>query len=114
MTLALFRIIEAAEGSILIDDIDISRIGLHDLRKNLTIIPQVSHFFSCGGGILFTYFVKDPILFSGALRTNLDPFDQYTDEELWLALERSRLKDFVSTLPDAFRHQIDEGGSNLR
>ena len=54
------------------------------------------------------------MLFSGPLRVNLDPFDQHTDDELWLALEHSKLKDFVSGLPDTFQHQIDEGGSNLR
>lgn len=58
LTLALFRMIEAAEGSIHIDDKDISKIGLHDLRSNITIIPQ------------------DPVLFSGTLRFNLDPFDR--------------------------------------
>lgn len=56
LTLALFRMIEAAEGKIMIDNVDISKIGLHDLRSNITIIPQ------------------DPVLFSGTLRFNLDPF----------------------------------------
>lgn len=54
------------------------------------------------------------MLFSGPLRMNLDPFDQYADDELWLALERSKLKDFVSELPEKFQHKVDEGGSNLR
>lgn len=79
LTLALFRIIEAAGGRILIDNIDISKLGLHDLRSRLTIIPQ------------------DPVLFSGTLRMNLDPFDDHGDEEIWRALEHAHLKSFVKS-----------------
>lgn len=79
LTLALFRIIEAASGKILIDNIDISKLGLHDLRSRLTIIPQ------------------DPVLFSGTLRMNLDPFDNHSDEEVWRALEHAHLKSFVKS-----------------
>ncbi|PWA01371.1 hypothetical protein BB558_002530 [Smittium angustum] len=77
LTLALFRIVEAAEGSIIIDGIDISKIGLVDLRSNLIIIPQ------------------DPALFEETLRHNLDPYGQYSDAEIWNALELSRLKPWV-------------------
>lgn len=77
LTLALFRIIEAADGQIFIDDIDIAKLGLHDLRSRLTIIPQ------------------DPVLFSGSLRINLDPFNCYTDDEVWRALEHAHLKSFI-------------------
>ena len=77
MALGLFRLLEYSEGTILIDGIDIKKIGLHDLRHKLTIIPQ------------------DPVLFSETLKINLDPFSSYTEEQLWLALEHAHLKEFV-------------------
>lgn len=73
LTLALFRFLEAREGAIYIDGIDVSKIKLHDLRSRLAIIPQ------------------DPVLFSGTVRSNLDPFDEYSDNELYDALERVHL-----------------------
>uniref|UniRef100_A0A8C2FF47 ATP-binding cassette, sub-family C (CFTR/MRP), member 6a n=1 Tax=Cyprinus carpio TaxID=7962 RepID=A0A8C2FF47_CYPCA len=67
--------------------------------------------------ILMFYFQpfspKDPVLFSGSLRMNLDPFDGYTDEEVWRALELAHLKNFVSGLPDKLNHECSEGGENL-
>ncbi|XP_050728625.1 multidrug resistance-associated protein 1-like isoform X3 [Eriocheir sinensis] len=95
MTLGLFRIIEAAEGNITIDGVNIGEIGLHDVRGKLTIIPQ------------------DPVLFSGTLRMNLDPFNLYSDEKVWSALEHAHLKGFVSTLSAGLQHEISEGGDNL-
>uniref|UniRef100_A0A3P9NFR5 Multidrug resistance-associated protein 1 n=1 Tax=Poecilia reticulata TaxID=8081 RepID=A0A3P9NFR5_POERE len=95
LTLGLFRIIEAAEGHIFIDGVDIAKLGLHELRSRITIIPQ------------------DPVLFSGSLRMNLDPFDSYSDEEIWRALEFSHLKNFVSSLPNKLSHECSEGGENL-
>nr|XP_055048139.1 multidrug resistance-associated protein 1-like isoform X1 [Misgurnus anguillicaudatus] len=95
LTLGLFRIIEAAQGEIRIDGVNIFELGLHELRSRITIIPQ------------------DPVLFSGSLRMNLDPFDGYTDEDVWRALELSHLKNFVSGLPDKLNHECSEGGENL-
>jgi len=76
---ALFRLADV-DGLIEIDKIDTNQIGLHDLRSRLTIIPQ------------------DPVLFSGTLRMNLDPFDCHADEEIWRALEHAHLKSFVESM----------------
>uniref|UniRef100_A0A8D3DKG1 ABC-type glutathione-S-conjugate transporter n=1 Tax=Scophthalmus maximus TaxID=52904 RepID=A0A8D3DKG1_SCOMX len=95
LALGIFRILEAAKGKIFVDGINIEDIGLHDLRSRITIIPQ------------------DPVLFSGSLRMNLDPFDTYTDEEVWSSLELAHLKNFVSNLPDKLNHECSEGGENL-
>ncbi|XP_061782919.1 multidrug resistance-associated protein 1-like [Nerophis lumbriciformis] len=95
LALGIFRILEAASGRIFIDEVDISQVGLHELRSRITIIPQ------------------DPVLFSGSLRMNLDPFDVCSDEELWRALELAHLSSFVSRLPDQLKHQCCEGGENL-
>lgn len=57
---------------------------------------------------------QDPVLFSGSLRMNLDPFSQYSDEEVWTSLELAHLKDFVSGLPDKLNQECAEGGENLR
>lgn len=58
--------------------------------------------------------MQDPVLFFGSLRMNLDPFDNYSDEDIWTALELSHLKSFASSLPDGLNHMCSEGGENLR
>ncbi|ORX75046.1 P-loop containing nucleoside triphosphate hydrolase protein [Linderina pennispora] len=73
LSLAFLRFIEAAKGRIVLDGVDISKIGLEDLRRNVTIIPQ------------------DPVLFNGTIRFNLDPFSEYPDEIVWDALHRAHL-----------------------
>lgn len=95
LTLALFRIIESSGGRIVIDGHDISGLGLHQLRSQLTILPQ------------------DPVLFSGDLRMNLDPLQQYDDNVIWRSLELAHLKDFVQSLPKQLDYECGEGGQNL-
>ncbi|KAF9276527.1 hypothetical protein BGZ68_009966, partial [Mortierella alpina] len=120
LTLALFRMIEAANspwnkstgvmrdgvhqdinatqeygGKIEIDGIDISTLGLSDLRHALAIIPQ------------------DPVLFAGSVRDNLDPFGEHLDRDLWEALERAHLKDYVSSLAGGLSFEVSHGGDNF-
>ncbi|KAK0085537.1 hypothetical protein PV325_004976, partial [Microctonus aethiopoides] len=84
----LFRLAEV-KGVVEIDGVDICSIGLHDLRSNISIIPQ------------------EPFLFSGTLRKNIDPFQQYDDAVLWSALKEVELKELQ------LEDQINDGGSNL-
>ncbi|ONH69219.1 Oligomycin resistance ATP-dependent permease YOR1 [Cyberlindnera fabianii] len=93
---ALFRISELESGSIEIDGVDISKIGLFNLRSKMSIIPQ------------------DPVLFKGTIRHNLDPFDEKTDDELWDALERADLSSRDGEKDSKFHLDAvveDEGGN---
>uniref|UniRef100_A0A4W3I7X0 Multidrug resistance-associated protein 4 n=1 Tax=Callorhinchus milii TaxID=7868 RepID=A0A4W3I7X0_CALMI len=91
---ALFRLAEP-EGKIMIDGILTSELGLHELRQNMSIIPQ------------------DPVLFTGSMRKNLDPFNEHDDEALWRALEEVQLKEVVEELPHKMEMQLAESGSNF-
>ncbi|TKA74270.1 hypothetical protein B0A55_06197 [Friedmanniomyces simplex] len=95
LTLALFRIIEPAEGDVTIDDLSTSSMGLLDLRRRLAIIPQ------------------DAALFEGTMRDNLDPGHVHDDTELWSVLEHARLREHVASMPGQLEATIHEGGSNL-
>ena len=106
LTLAIFRIIEAYNGNIDIDNVNTSEIGLFDLRSKLSIIPQ------------------DSQIFKGTIRSNLDPVDQYEDEDLWAALKLSHLDSHVKKMYEEYENKeeigfnglnvaLSEGGSNL-
>uniref|UniRef100_A0A672RNK1 ATP-binding cassette, sub-family C (CFTR/MRP), member 5 n=1 Tax=Sinocyclocheilus grahami TaxID=75366 RepID=A0A672RNK1_SINGR len=91
----LYRLVEPCGGSIKIDGVNICNIGLADLRSKLSIIPQ------------------EPVLFSGTVRSNLDPFNQYSEEQIWDALERTHMKECVSQLPLKLESEVVENGENF-
>ncbi|KAN0009360.1 hypothetical protein ACTFIU_006645 [Dictyostelium citrinum] len=95
IVLALFRLIEASEGSISIDGENIAKFGLKDLRRNLAIIPQ------------------DPVLFSGTLRENLDPFNERSEDDLLSTIEDIQMSSVVKSLEGGLDARVTENGENF-
>ena len=92
---ALFRMMEPTSGKMLFDGIDITKLGLNDVRTAISIIPQ------------------EPVLFSGSMRFNLDPFDEYSDVDLWAALDKASLKKLLVAKGQTLDMEILEGGENF-
>jgi len=93
--LSIFRLIEPRSGTIMIDGVDVTTLRLEQLRSKIGLIPQ------------------DPVLFTGSVRYNLDPFSEATDQELWDALDAVRMRDVVGRLADKLDHEVQEGGDNF-
>lgn len=92
---SIFRIIEPSKGKILIDGVNILKIGLEDLRSKLAIVPQ------------------DPVIFQATIRYNLDPFGNHTDIEIWDALEKVYLKKLIESFPQKLDTVLRENGENF-
>jgi len=95
LMMALFRIVEPSYGTIVIDNYDIRNVGLHDIRSRLAIIPQ------------------DPTLFTGTIRSNLDPFSEHTDLELWDCIEAVSIREQVDEMEGQLDAPVTEFGNNL-
>ncbi|RHY85827.1 hypothetical protein DYB35_010371 [Aphanomyces astaci] len=95
LMMSLFRMNDVAAGHIRIDGLDIADVGLQNLRSHLAIIPQ------------------NPVLFKGTLRNYLDPFDEYDDDQLWLALKKVQLADRISSVAYKLLGPVEENGENF-
>ncbi|KAJ8030792.1 hypothetical protein HOLleu_27302 [Holothuria leucospilota] len=94
LTAALMRLVEPL-GTIKIDGIRLGDLGLHDVRKKISFIPQ------------------DPTLFTGTLRKNLDPFSEHDDDSLWKVLKEVQLQSAIDEYPEKLEMMVSEGGSNF-
>ncbi|KAI9208345.1 P-loop containing nucleoside triphosphate hydrolase protein [Polychytrium aggregatum] len=94
LVFSLFRMTELSGGAIVIDGIDTAQLTLHDLRSRIGIIPQ------------------DPVLFSGTIRSNLDPFQEHSDARIWDALERSGMKSAIMATDDRLDSKVTDNGEN--
>ncbi|KAI8472504.1 MAG: P-loop containing nucleoside triphosphate hydrolase protein [Monoraphidium minutum] len=96
LMVTLFRMVEPCGGAVFIDGVDTSKVGLSDLRSRLSLVPQ------------------DPVIFSGSVRSNLDPFGQAaSDGVIWEALRRAGIDGLVRGLGAGLDSSVQEGGSNL-
>jgi ABC-type multidrug transport system fused ATPase/permease subunit len=86
---------EKYDSPLSIDGVDVMRIGLFDLRSKIGIIPQ------------------SPVLFSGTIKSNMDPFNDYSDEEIWKALEKCRMKEAITAMSHGIQSKVAEYGENL-
>lgn len=93
--ISLLRIVEICNGKITIDDLDVSTLGLHDLRNKIAIIPQ------------------EPVMFVGTMRSNLDPFNKATDAEIWRALDAVFLGEKLRSSPLKLETAVTENGKSV-
>ena len=93
--MSLFRMVEIASGKILIDGVDLRLVDLHTLRSSVACIPQ------------------SPVMFVGNIRRNLDPFEMYSDDDIWQVLRDCRLYDMVNSRPGKLAASVAEGGGNF-
>ncbi|XP_052795048.1 ATP-binding cassette sub-family C member 5-like [Mya arenaria] len=91
----LFRLVEISEGAITIDGEDISLLSLKTLRSKVSTITQ------------------DPVLFSGSVRYNIDPFSQFNDDIIWEALQKVHMKEKIEQFDDSLEVVVDENGENF-
>jgi len=95
LLISLLRIVEPCNGQVTIDGLDVSALGLHDLRNKIAIIPQ------------------EPVMFVGTIRSNLDPFNKCTDDEIWKALDAVFLGDKLRQSPSKLDTAVSENGKSV-
>ncbi len=93
--MALFRMFNCKEGVVLIDNVDISKITTEKLRTELSIMPQ------------------EAVMFKGTIRSNLDPLNQHSDQEIWDALDKSFMRQSVKNMPLGLSQAVDQMGKNF-